>query len=49
MDIYREITDRMPEQLRRRQVVSSARDAVKLLVSLGVLQEDSVSLAALAG
>lgn len=39
----------MPEQLRRRQVVSSTKDAVKLLVSLGVLQEDSVSLAALAG
>lgn len=39
----------MPEQLRRRQVVSSAKNAVKLLVSLGVLQEDSVSLAALAG
>ena len=39
----------MPEHLKRRQVVSSAKDAVRLLVSHGVLQEDSVSLAALAG
>jgi transposase len=39
----------MPEQLKHKQLVSSAKEAVKLLVSLGVLQEDSVSLAALAG
>lgn len=38
----------MPEQLKRRQAVSSAKYAVKLLVSLGVLQDGSVSLAALA-
>ncbi len=28
----------MPEQLKRKQIVSSAKDAVKFLVSLGVLQ-----------
>ena len=39
----------MPEQLKRKQIVSSAKDAVKFLVSLGVLQEDTVSLAALTG
>lgn len=39
----------MPEQLKRKQLVSSAKEAVKLLISLGVLQEDSVSLASLAG
>ena len=39
----------MPEQLKRKQIVSSAKDAVKFLVSLGVLQEDAVSLAALTG
>lgn len=39
----------MPEQLKHKQLVSSAKEAVKLLVSLGVLQKDSVSLAALAG
>lgn len=39
----------MPEQLKNKQLVSSAKEAVKLLVSLGVLQKDSVSLAALAG
>lgn len=39
----------MPEQLKHKQLVSSAKEAVKLLVSLGLLQKDSVSLAALAG
>ena len=39
----------MPELLKRKQIVSSAKEAVKLLVSLGVLQDDSVSLASLAG
>ena len=39
----------MPEHLKHKQLVSSAKDAVKLLVSLGLLQEGSVSLAALAG
>ena len=39
----------MPEELKHKQLVSSAKEAVKLLVSLGVLQKDSVSLTALAG
>lgn len=39
----------MPEILRRRQLVASAKDAAKLLVSLGVVQSDALSFAALAG
>ena len=38
----------MPEELRKRQVLSSAKDAVKLLVSLGLVSEGSISLEKLA-
>ena len=38
----------MPEELRKRQVLSSAKDAVKLLVSLGVVSEGAISLEKLA-
>ena len=38
----------MPEELRKRQVLSSAKDAVKLLVSLGVVSEGMISLEKLA-
>ena len=39
----------MPEELRRKQTLSSAKDAVKLLVSLGLVPEGSISLETLAG
>ena len=39
----------MPEALRRKQTLSSAKDAVKLLVSLGLVPEGSISLEPLAG
>ena len=39
----------MPEHIKRKQVLSSAKDAVRLLVSLGLIQKNSISLAALAG
>jgi hypothetical protein len=39
----------MPEELRRKQILSSAKDAVKLLVSLGLVPEGSISLELLAG
>jgi transposase len=38
----------MPKELRKRQVLSSAKDAVKLLVSLGVVSEGMISLEKLA-
>lgn len=39
----------MPEHLRQRQLVASAKDAAKFLVSLGVVQPESVSFATLVG
>ena len=39
----------MPEHIKRKQVLSSAKDAVRLLVSLGLIQKNSISLDALAG
>ncbi len=39
----------MPEHLRQRRLVASAKDAAKLLVSLGVVQPEALSLTALAG
>ena len=39
----------MPEELRKKQTLSSAKDAVKLLVSLGLVPEGSISLEPLAG
>ena len=39
----------MPEVLRKKQTLSSAKDAVKLLVSLGLVPEGSISLEPLAG
>ncbi len=38
----------MPEDLRRKQTMASAKDAVKLLVSLGLVPEGSISLDSLA-
>ena len=38
----------MPEELKKKQVVSAAKEAVKLLVSPGLVAEGSVSLEALA-
>ena len=38
----------MPEELKKKQTVSAAREAVKLLVSLGIVPEGSISLEALA-
>ncbi len=38
----------MPDHLRQRQLVASAKDAAKLLVSLGVVQPDALSFTALA-
>ncbi len=38
----------MPEELRRKQTLSSAKDAVKLLVSLGLVPEGAISLEPLA-
>ena len=39
----------MPEELKKKQIISDAKDAVKLLVSLGLVPEGSISLEALAG
>lgn len=39
----------MPEDLKRKQMLSSAKEAVKLLVSLGLVPANSISLDALAG
>lgn len=39
----------MPDELKRKQTLSSAKDAVKLLVSLGPVPEGSISLDPLAG
>ena len=39
----------MPEHLRQRQLLTSAKDAAKLLVSLGVVHPDALSFAVLAG
>ena len=39
----------MPDELKRKQTLSSAKDAVKLLVSLGLVPEGSISLGPLAG
>ena len=39
----------MPDELKRKQTLSSAKDAVKLLVSLGLIPEGSISLDPLAG
>ena len=38
----------MPEELKKKQTLSAAKDAVKLLVSLGLVAEDSISLQPLA-
>jgi hypothetical protein len=38
----------MPEELKKKQTVSAAKDAVKLLVSLGLVAENSISLQPLA-
>ena len=38
----------MPEDLMKKQIISDAKDAVKLLVSLGLVTEGSISLEALA-
>ena len=34
----------MPEELKKKQTLSAAKDAVKLLVSLGLVAENSISL-----
>ena len=39
----------MPDELMKKQIISDAKDAVKLLVSLGLVTEGSISLEALAG
>ena len=39
----------MPDELKRKQTLTSANDAVKLLVSLGLVPEGSISLDPLAG
>ena len=39
----------MPEDLKRKQTLSSAKEAVKLLVSLGLVTAGSISLDTLAG
>lgn len=38
----------MPEELKKKQTFSAAKDAVKLLVSLGIVPEGSISLDSLA-
>ena len=38
----------MPEELKKKQTVSAAKEAVKLLVSLGLIPEGSISLEAVA-
>jgi hypothetical protein len=37
----------MPEELQKKRTIAEAKDAVKLLVSLGVVPEGSISLEAL--
>ena len=39
----------MPEELKKKQTVSAAKDAVKLLISLGLVADGSISLEALVG
>ena len=39
----------MPEDLKKKQIISDAKDAVKLLVSLGLVADGSISLEPLAG
>ena len=39
----------MPEELKKKQTVSAAKDAVKLLISLGLIADGSISLEALVG
>ena len=39
----------MPEELKKKRMLASAKEAVKLLVSLGVVSDGSISLDALAG
>ena len=39
----------MPEDLMKKRIISDAKDAVKLLVSLGLVTEGSISLEALVG
>ena len=39
----------MPEELMKKQIISDAKDAIKLLVSLGLVTEGSITLEALAG
>jgi len=39
----------IPEELKKRQTIAAAKDAVKLLVSLGLVLEGSISLDTLAG
>ena len=39
----------MPENLQKKRTLSAAKDAVKLLVSLGLVVEGSISLVSLAG
>ena len=39
----------MPEELMKKKIISDAKDAVKLLVSLGLVTEGSISLEALTG
>lgn len=39
----------MPEDLKRKQTLSSTKEAIKLLVSLGLVPAGSISLDALAG
>ena len=38
----------MPEELQKKRTLAEAKDAVKLLVSLGLVAEGSISLEALA-
>ena len=38
----------MPEELKKKQTLSAAKDAVKLLVSLGLVADGSISLQPLA-
>ncbi len=39
----------MPEELQKKRTLADAKEAVKLLVSLGLVAEGSISLEALAG
>ncbi len=38
----------MPEELQKKRTIAAAKDAVKLLISLGVVAEGTISLEALA-